>query len=357
MKIINSTPVSVGYAIGGNLPNHPRPITFTGKATFSIKNGKEPELESDSPLTLYNEDQNIELGLLPRDDLPKLDPTFEVMALANAYAPEGQPTTQMRVSLSVGVVRSEIDVVGDRYWQGEGQNASISSPEPFTVLPITWKRAFGGTQEIFIDAEAPVDVSYPLNGDGKGFDHVSQAQELGRTFNCPEGFPQFDPKRPLPNLEFPGERIVSWADTPLPACWAPVPLSSGLIIKRFEASDKKNGEQPIELGAPEMLHRAHPHWVIDPPPAAAEVRIEGVTREGGIGFRLPEIRVIVDLQNGSKAEQIELLPRTLVLLPEEARFYLTFRGTTNLDIENKERHVARVRVEQGWCPVKSGATL
>lgn len=352
MELINTSPVPVDFDIVGKLPDGSRAVILTAKATFRIEDNGQVRLEREAPLPLLNEDQPTELGLQPRDNLPRLDPAFEVMLLGMAYAPGGRATTEMRVALSVGDVRHEIDVIGERIWQGEGDSASVSAAQAFETMPLTWERAFGGSQQVLIDREAVLDVSFPMNSDGKGFDHISQARELGDAFQCPEGYPQFDATRPLPNLEMPGLRVTSWADAPLPVCWAPVPQSSGLIFERFTRSCEKRGEDHILLGAPEMHHRAHPDWVIDTPDAGAVIRLEGACSQGVLEFRLPELRVVADFKDGERVRALELFPRSLVLLPEERQFYLTFRSVAKFDTRENETRVARIKLLKGWCPDK-----
>ena len=352
MELINTSPVPVDFSIVGKLPDDSRALILTAKATFNIENNGQVKLEREAPLALLNEDQSTELGLLPCDNLPRLDPVFEVMLLGKAYAPDGRATTEMKVALSVGDVHHEIDVIGERIWQGEGESAHISPPEDFETMPLVWERAFGGSEQVLIDREAVIDVSSPMNVDGKGFDHISRALEVGGVFECPEGYPQFDATRPLPNLEIPDLRVRSWSDEPLPVCWAPVPQSSGLIFERFKRSCEKSGEDHVLLGAPEMHHRAHPDWVIKTPDAGDIVRIEGVCSQGVLDFHLPELRVVADFQNGEKLQEIELFPRSLMLLPEERRFYLTFRAVTSFAAHENEKRAVRVRLLKGWCPDK-----
>ena len=217
-------------------------------------------------------------------------------------------------------------------------------------MPLVWERAFGGSQQVLIDREAVLDVSSPMNSEGKGFDHIRQARELGLAFKCPEGYPQFEAVRPLPNLEYPDMRVDTWTDEPLPVCWAAVPQSSGLIMERFKRSCERRDEDYIELGAAEMNHRAHPDWVIETPQAGAVVRLEGASSQGLLEFRLPELRVVSDFQNGENIQEIELHPRSLMLLPEENRFYLTFRSVTRLAFNENEKRIARIRLLKGWCP-------
>ena len=352
MELINKNPVPVVVDVIGGLADDARAVMFTAKATFNILENGQVRLEREKPFPLFQKDEETELGLLPTDSLLRLDPAFEVILLGQAYAPEGRQTRNMKVSLSVGEVLRELEITGDRQWQGENDNARVSTAGHFKSMPLTWDRAFGGTQQVLIDREAPLDLSWPLNSAGKGFDHITQARETGVAFQCPEDYPQFEPVRSLPNIETAEERVTHWADTPLPVCWATVPQSSGLLLERFKRSCERRGEKHVLFGAPEMNHRAHPDWVIESPPPAAPVRMEGVSKRGFIGFRIPEIRVVAELKDGSRIQKIELHPRSLVLLPEQMQFYLTFRAVRNFVSREGETRIARIRVLKGWQPLE-----
>jgi len=355
MELINKNPVPVVVDIIGGLPDDSRAVMFTAKATFNILENGQVKLERDKPFPLFKQDEETEFGLLPTDSLLRLDPAFEVILLGQAYAPHGQQTRNMKVSLSVGDVIREIDITGDRQWQGDDKNAQISEADSFKTMPLTWDRAFGGTQQVLIDREAPLDLSWPVNSAGKGFDHISQAREVGKAFQCPNDYPKFEPVRSLPNIETTEEKVIRWSDTPLPICWATVPQSSGLLFERFKRSCERRGEKHVLLGAPEMNHRAHPDWVIDTPPASAHVRIEGACKQGLIEFFIPEMKVVAELKDGNRIQKIELHPRSLVLLPEQMRFYLTFRAVRNFESREGETRKARIKVLKGWDPIKRGA--
>ncbi len=350
MELINTSPVPVKFDLAGKIPDDACSVVFQAKATFRIEENGRVILEKETPIPLWDEDQLTDLGIKPRDNLPRLDPAFEVMLLGNAYAPDGYPTGEMKVRLAVGDVNQELDVIGERIWQGEGDDARMTQPEAFETMPMVWERAFGGTETVLIDNEAELDVSSTLNADGKGFDHIEKARELGVAFECPEGYPQFEPIRPLPNLESPGERVQSWSDDPLPLCWAPLSHSSGMIVERLQRSCDTRGVEFATLNDPEMQHRAHPDWVIETPAAGAVVRLEGASPKGLIQFRIPQLRVVADFSNGGKVQVVELHPRSLVLLPEESRFYLTYSATLRFDTREDEKRAIRVRLLNGWRP-------
>lgn len=350
MKLTNATalPASVSVSEVFGVPH--RVGIVVAKATFSLGPGGKVSLETQRPMPLFARDERTELGLLPRDDLPRRDAAFEVILLGAAHAPGGLPTRSMVVALSVGARRRELWVRGDRRWvRGPMGRFEITPPQPFVRMPLTWERAFGGTCEVYIDRDAVLPISYPYNPAGKGFDPGPSAEALCRSLGAPEGFPVYNYVRELPNVESPEAPIERWADAPRPACWATVPMESALHAERMLGPDGQP-RPPSVLGSPELLHRAHPDWIIERPPAGCEVVLEGLTPEYKTSFRLPPLRVFCDYVLGTRGGTLELLPHALVLLPEQARFYVVYRAPFAFVFEPRSERAMRLRLEEGWYP-------
>ena len=90
-------------------------------------------------------------------DIAPEKPACEVIVNGSAHAPEGKPTQRMQVGLSIGSVRKVLAVIGDRVREGAG----LSAPQPFTVMPIRYERAYGGTlPDGQLDLRNPVGVGY-----------------------------------------------------------------------------------------------------------------------------------------------------------------------------------------------------
>ena len=69
----------------------------------------------------------------------------EVLLAGSAYAAHGLATTEMAVRLQVGAVDKRLRVLGDRQWMyGMLPWLRITEPSPFTRMPLTWARAYGG---------------------------------------------------------------------------------------------------------------------------------------------------------------------------------------------------------------------
>src|SRR5262249_40687958 len=90
-------------------------------------------------------------------------------------------------------IERRIAVFGERRWRTGIGATEPGPPDPFTSIPLTWERAFGGAR--FDDN--PAGVGHPGSAAGS------------------------HPPR-LPHLEDPTHLLVSPRDAPPPACFGPV---------------------------------------------------------------------------------------------------------------------------------------
>jgi hypothetical protein len=345
MNFTNTTPVPASFLVSEVAGKTARFGMVVAKATYRFDSRGPFDVDSADPIPIYPGDVPTPLGLLPRDDLPRSDPAFEVIVLGHAHAPRGRSAGQLSLHLRVGEVKRELIVFGDREWQSGGR---VGSPKPFTKMPLTWDRAFGGSADILIDRDSPVTVADPTNRLGKGFDHTRAVEGLGATFNPPEGYPRYDSKRPLPNLEDPAALIANWDDTPRPICWATVPLDLGLHARRsIDPNESKEGLPEAGI-SPAMFHRAHPDWVISIPPAETVVVADGFLPEGPFAFAIHKLKVLVDWIIDKEQGTSELVPQMLVMLPDQKRYYLVFRCLVDVAFRPGVERSVRLRLTEGW---------
>ncbi|HNZ22467.1 MAG TPA: DUF2169 domain-containing protein [Polyangiaceae bacterium] len=116
-------------------------------------------------------------------DFAVFKPKTDVMLVGHAY-PADNPTVAA-VQLTVGPLRRTLAVFGDRTW---GKLGAQSKPAAFERMPLRWERAMGG----------PLSDLNPI---GRGF-------KTGVL---------------LPNIERTDALVSSAKDTPLPACFGPLP--------------------------------------------------------------------------------------------------------------------------------------
>ena len=66
-------------------------------------------------------------------------------------------------------------------------------------------------------------------------------------------------------------------------------------------------------------------------------------------FRLPRIGAYVDLRSNGATDTITLMPKVLVLLPEESRCYLVFKRWADAPPPDGEPRQARLRLDGLWA--------
>ena len=336
MQLDNITPIPAAATVLRG-PSQHRMLAVTAKATFSFADGP-PKIEQDSPEPLRGVDTPTSLGLLPADTTPRLDAAFEVLCLGCAQARTGDKVRQQVVTLTVGSTTRQLVVSGDRRWRVGLGSTEISRPEAFEKMPLTWDRAFGGHCDVYLDAASPLEVSHPLNRIGRGFDPLPFADALQRKLRLPTGWPQFRQERQLPNVERPDQLVGAWRDAPEPAGWSTIPHHLGM------AQLSAMRDEPCTLQT--LAYRAHPDWVGERPELGAGISMTGLTSEGHTAFSLPQLRIFVDLAEGT----CELVPQMLVLLPEQRRLSLLFRTVVVLAHRSPSTaRRARLRAESGWC--------
>ena len=137
--------------------------------------------------------------LLEDANLVLSKPATDVLVSGHAHAPAGKPVRELTVSLLVGPVRKTLVVVGDRTW--EGRRPSLSAPEPFVRMPLTYERAFGG-----VDQRSNPPVTDARNPVGRGF-VTEPGHAIGQL---------------VPNFELPLERLVRADQKPPPAGFGPL---------------------------------------------------------------------------------------------------------------------------------------
>jgi hypothetical protein len=172
------------------------------KCTFDITPDGEPVVSENQPPVLHTPEYSGEPGASSvrfDADLVRTKKTTDVIVIGHAYAPRGRPVAQMDVAFRVGPVQKVLAVVGDRVWGSVGP----SSPQPFLTMPLVYERAFGGVDRRSDHPERDWEWRNPV---GTGF-AVSGANLRGV---------------PLPNLEYPNERVSSWKDRPRPAGFGPI---------------------------------------------------------------------------------------------------------------------------------------
>ena len=184
-----------GYTMGLE-PSGRELLVVVIKGTFVLPKNGEPVRLADEQLPLvmadtFTGEPGFSAPVLEVDYAPRKH-ACDVLLTGRARAPAGKQVTRLRAGLRVGPMEKVFDVVGDRVWQAGLSSITPSNPQPFTEMPVSYDRAFGGADRRS-DDEREHDAYLP-NPIGRGWHkHLKSSWVDGAS---------------LPNLEVPG-RLVS----------------------------------------------------------------------------------------------------------------------------------------------------
>src|SRR5262245_46951474 len=184
IRLVNDTGFQVGWFVG-RVPPHRLSATFVVKATFLLSHGgvavaAPPKEQAFLSGDLHRDDDQTR-SLRYASDFALAKVAADVTLDGSCYAPAGRPALARRVTFAVGQWSKTLTVFGDRVWQRRGLAQMPSDPIPFTSVPLTYERAFGGP----------------------GWDE----NPCGRGFSA-ERLPSGEEVRRLPNIEIPNRLVT-----------------------------------------------------------------------------------------------------------------------------------------------------
>jgi hypothetical protein len=341
MRLLNATKMRAGYTMGLQ-PDGRELLVVVVKGTFTIpRPGEEPKLaETQAPLVdadVFTGEPGFSAPLYESDFAPH-KPRCDVLLNGSAYAPGGKPTDRVTVSLRVGSMTKSFDVVGNRAWRAGALYIATSSPEPFTVMPISYNNAFGGVDKAEEDPQKW--RYYPLNHVGVGYhEHTSG---------------KFLDGKPLPNTEEHGSKVNNprgnyrpMAFGPVGRAWQPRPKLAGTYDKNW--LDNVFPFLPADFKE-EYYQAASPDQQMAYARGGEEVTLENLTPAGRSAFRLPKLDIPIEfsLRDGQGKEMIVLID-TIVIEPDLGRFLMVWR--TNIPLHRNIFEVIQVvvgKMSRGW---------
>ena len=151
MEFINATRMAAGYTMGIE-PSGRELLVVVIKGTFRLP------ASAGEPLRLH--EQQLPLVMAdtftgaPGLSAPVHEAEFaprkrqvDVLLIGSAHAPGGRPAQRVPVGLRVNGITKTFAVVGDRQWEAGIGGLRITPTQPFTTMPISYDRAFGGVDD------------------------------------------------------------------------------------------------------------------------------------------------------------------------------------------------------------------
>lgn len=317
MEFVNETKMEAGWTLGFE-PDGRELLVVVVKGTFTIPHsGEEPALtENQIPLTEADEftGEPGSSATLYETDYAHRKPMCDVLLNGSAYAPGGRPAKRVNVSFQVGSMKKSFHVVGDRIWKRKLFWIRPTSPKPFTIMPISYDRAFGGTD---IHPKNPEKIkTYLKNPIGIGYYPLTKRKALIG--------------KPLSNTEKFGQKVKKVKGKYQP-------MSFGPISRNFESRFPYAGTYDkdwLDCRAPffpdnfdyRYFQSAPLDQQIPYPLGKEEIALLNLTPDKISKFCLPQMTMpILFIPFQGKAKVIKAVIDTIVLEPDEGRFMLTWR--------------------------------
>lgn len=330
----------------GQTPEGGHVLSVLLKRSYRIEAGRGcPRADEDQPLTTGEVFWDTPMNSTVRfeSDFVPWKLQTDVVMIARAHAPQGQPTQRCMVGLQIGEVRKQFQVTGDRRAQFVGKDSDpvFTEPEPFTDMGLRYERAYGGC-DVFSDKSTV--YPYPRNPLGSGFVVLNTAESVDNLL--------------LPNLEDPNDPLTPqrlcigeyarWVDQPLPIgfgwvpkTWQPRCLWAGVMpadrateqemraaYAQLVPTDQR--EAYVQHGLPDMDFRffngASAGLALPFLQGGEAVRTANLSPEGRLDFRLPSDAPRIGLDIGSGVEATEVVLQTVQIRMEERELDLVWRA-------------------------------
>lgn len=340
MELLNATQMEAGYTLGLD-PDGRERVVVVAKGTFEIPaQGQAARLAAEQVPLVMADEFTGEPGLSAvtyESDFAPFKPHCDVLVNGSAHAPGGRPAYRVTVGLRVGSIQKFFDVVGDRVWENGPVGPQPSREQPFTVVPITYDRAWGGVDVDPEDAER-VDP-FMANPVGVGYYPLSGSVVVGQR---------------LPNTAEPGQTIDGHSGSHRP-------MSFGVVGRQFASRYPLAGTYDQEwidnvfpfLPAdfdPLYFQSAPPDQQMDYPQGGEWLEVTGMTPEGRAVFQIPPSDVPVEFTDRDfNREVVYAVIDTIIIEPDLGRFMVLWRASRPLKENIFELNQCVVgRMSRGW---------
>ena len=320
MDFVNQTKLAAGWTMGFQKDGRELMVVAV-KGTFAIptRADREPILAGSQVPLVTSDTFTGEPGFSAvayEVDYAHMKPACDVLVNGSAHAPNGGPATCVPVGLMLGPVRKHFEVIGERFYELGILGSSVPQPKPFTSLPITYDRAYGGVDshprepgQVRAYADNPIGVGYyPLT---QGHDRSGKPMACTREAGKPADEPS-QSYRPMAfgpmgrnfkeRYKFAGTYDKEWTDKRAPY------FPADFDYRYFQTA-------PVDQQMPY-------------PQGGETVVLENLSPRGRLVFPLPRFQVpVLFIPYQSKAFEKQAVIDTIVIEPDLERFTMTWRAS------------------------------
>ncbi len=316
----NTTGMEAGICVSTNKEGYDFCVVVI-KGTFSIeKDGSLVLSEEQAPLVYADEHYGDpgSTSIKYECDFAPYKPRTDILVNGHAYSETGKPISEMLVGLAVGQVKKVAKVFGNRVWKSGFTGFRASDPEPFIKIPLTFDRAFGGSD--YSHQEQNKHGSELRNLVGAGYLKNSDSDNIDNT--------------PLPNLENPSALIRSWSDRPSPMGFGTIGRGWQPRINYAGTYDK----QWIDDRFPFLPNDFDEQYFLSAPQdqqlptltGGERVRCVNMTPQRELTMTVPTIEIPVAYYFRDRTEKVMPKLDTFLIEPDENRVLITWRCRISL---------------------------
>ncbi|TIM45812.1 MAG: DUF2169 domain-containing protein [Mesorhizobium sp.] len=300
------------------------------KASFEIDpDGKQRLLKDQTPVNLapvHGADPN---ELLDETDLNLEKKHTDVLVEGHVYTPGGRPNIESAARIKIGDMDKTVNVVGDRVFMPGAVSVRMSRAEPFTKMPISWRRTYGGT-----DMEASTPNWDQRNPVGTGFavDPQRLISKTGPNFEYPDA-PYRDHRSGKPA-----------GFGPVARHWQPRIKYAGTYGDEWE----KTRDPLLPRDFSRMYYQCAPEDQQTKTPLIGyeDVRLGNFTADGLLQFLLPRITfdMTTVFYNRPDRKNGEATIHTLRIKPNFRQFSITWMSTLPVPFDGERLKITNLSI-------------
>lgn len=322
MDFVNETKLQTGWTLGFE-PDGRELLVVAVKGTFLIPEDGEESILAETQVPLTEADEFTgEPGFSAtcyETDYAHRKPRCDVLLNGSAHVPGGRPTETVTVAMRVGSMTKSFNVLGDRVWDIFQKSSIPTHPSPFTKMPISYDRAFGGVD--FVKNQPDKIATYLKNPIGVGYYPLTKGKALVG--------------KPLPNTEEIDHPVKTTDGKYLPMSFGPIGRNYESRIPFAGTYDKEWLENRAPFWPDDFnylyFQAAPADQQIVYPQGGEPVILKNLSPRGITKFQLPRMSMpILFIRHRGEDLQVNAVIDTVLIEPDEDRFMLTWRTSLPL---------------------------
>ena len=306
MELINNTPYPALMFKTG-LENDKFAMSVAVRITYDIAEDGNAIVSQNQDWKLSRQIWQSEYGTMESDDVFRRG-GVDIFILGSAKAPNTVPVHSMEVLVKHNnKTINKVVVFGDRFWTKSFLGMEISTPKPFTEMPVTLANAYGG--EADWDG---VKIPFGNNPQGKGY-HYAKEDYVGKA---------------LPNVEDPNRLIRKYTDQPDPVGVACLPQLCEIHMRNNVFFDK---EGQIEKLDPKFFNTAFPSMIVDKIKDGDSITVTGMSHKPLL-LKVPTQKISMKTTLGEKEIVNEMYVEQIAIITDRNQAFITYRCPVNFTL-------------------------